>query len=97
MYAPLAARLGRHAGRGRRLALGVEVDPAAAAAERLLLAGRPVEGRMQVLGAVLMREEDELLRADALGIDVGHELEPVVLEVGEAEVGDLDPPPLGRR
>ena len=50
---------------------------------------------MQVLGTVLMREEDELLRADSLGVDVGDELEPVVLEIGEAEVGDLDRAPLG--
>ena len=91
-----AVRGTRRPARGlrRRLAFGVEVDPAAAAAERLLLAGRPVERWVQVLGAVLVREEHELLRADALGVHERDELEAVVLEVGEAEVCDLDPAPL---
>src|SRR5919106_3833077 len=88
---------GRPAGRlGCGLAVDVQVDEPPAAAEGLLLAGRSVERRMAMLGARLSGEEDELLRADPLGVHVGHEHEPRLLEVGEPEVGDLDRLPLLR-
>jgi hypothetical protein len=48
----------------------VEPDEPAAAAERLLLARAAVEGWVPVLGAALLRVEDELLRAIAVGVDV---------------------------
>src|SRR5262249_40134831 len=42
-------------------------------------------------------EEHELLRADALGVDVDDELEADVPETRKPEVGDLDRRSLGRR
>ena len=39
--------------------------------------------------------KDELLRADAVGVDVDHHEEPGLLELGKAEVRHLDPAPLG--
>ena len=76
----------------RRLALDVEDDLAAAAAERLLLARAcPAERRVPVLRARLAREQQQLLRAVAVGVDVGEEDQALPLEVAEAEVGELDP------
>ena len=66
-----------------------------AAAEGLLLAGLAVDRRMAVLGADLPGEEDELLRADPVGVDVDDDLQADLLEPAEAEVGDLDRGPLG--
>ena len=43
-----------------------------------------------MLGAGLVREEDQLLGADTLGVDVDDELEADLLELAQAEVGDLD-------
>ena len=74
----------------RRLTFDVEVDDPGAAPERLLLAGRALEGWMPVLGAGLAREEHELLRADALRVDVDDDLETDLVEAGEAEVRHLD-------
>ncbi len=45
---------------------------------------------MPVLGAGLAREEDELLRTDALRVHVHDELEADLVELRETEVGDLD-------
>ena len=79
------------------VALDVEVHAAAPAAERLLLARLAVDRRVAVLGAELAREEHELLRADAVGVDVDDDLQADLLEPAEAEVGDLDRGPLGGR
>src|SRR5436853_177015 len=57
------------------LALDVEVDDAGPAAESLLLAGRALERRVAVLGADLAGKEHELLRADALRVQVDDELQ----------------------
>jgi hypothetical protein len=77
-----------------QLDLTVAVDPehdtAAAAAERLLLARVVAHRRMAVLGAHLSREEDELLRAHALGVHVDDELKADLDESAEPEVRDLD-------
>src|SRR5581483_1314369 len=43
-----------------------------------------------VLRALLARQEQQLLRAVALGVHVGEQDEPVAVEVAEAEVGHLD-------
>ncbi len=51
---------------------------------------------MQVLGARLTREHDELLRADTLGVHVDDDLEAGLLELGKAEVRHLDVALLGR-
>src|SRR2546421_10512830 len=45
---------------------------------------------MPVLGATLVREQHELLRADAIGVHVDDELEAHVLEPAQTEVRDLD-------
>ena len=49
-----------------------------------------------MLGARLAGKQHELLRADAVGVHVDDDLEPGLLELGEAEVGDLDLALLGR-
>src|SRR5689334_1437763 len=74
-----------------------EHDAARATAERLLLARVVAERRMAVLRARLAGEEDELLRAHALRVDVDEDRQADSLEVPEAEVGDLDRLSLGRR
>ena len=71
------------------------VDEPAAAAERLLLAGRAVERRMPVLGARLARVEDELLGAVAVGVDVHEHDQALLAKSREPEVGDLDLVALG--
>src|SRR6476469_10782734 len=85
---------------GPELDLTVPVDPEhdapRAASERLLLARVPADRRMPVLRARLAGEEDELLRAHAVGVDVDDELEADLVEAAEAEVRDLDLLPLGR-
>ena len=75
----------------------VEVDEAGATAERLLFSGRAVERRMAVLRAGLVGEEDELLRAVAVGVHVDEQLQADLPEPGEAEVRDLDRRALGLR
>jgi hypothetical protein len=45
---------------------------------------------MAVLRTGLPREQHQLLRAVAIGVDVRDQLEPGVLEVPEPEIGDLD-------
>ena len=70
--------------------LDVQVDDARAAAERLLLARVVADGRMPVLGADLAREQDELLRAHAVRVDVDDDLHAGLLEPAEPEVGHLD-------
>ena len=86
---------------GVELDLAVAVDPeqdtARAAAERLLLARVVADGGMAVLRAHLARQEDELLRANAIRVDVDENREADPLEVPEPEVDDLDRFPLGRR
>ena len=77
VYAPGG---GVHDGLRRRLALDVEVDETGPAAERLLLARRPLERWVSVLGAGLSRAKDELLRAVAVGVDVDEELKPRLVE-----------------
>src|SRR5439155_20785676 len=77
------------------VSLDVEVHDAGAAAERLLLAGIVADRWMAVLRTDLAREEHELLRAHPLGVHVGQELQPGLLESAEPEIGHLDRVPLG--
>src|SRR5438270_7686045 len=72
------------------VSLDVEVHDAGAAAERLLLAGIVADRWMAVLRTDLAREEHELLRAYPLGVHVGQELQPGLLESAEPEIGHLD-------
>ena len=74
----------------RRFAFDVEPDESPAAAERLFLARISADGRMPVLRTGLAREENQLLGAIAVGVDVDHDLQPGSLQVAEAEVRDLD-------
>ena len=78
-------------------ALDVQVDGAAAAAERLLLARAAGDGRVAMLRARLSWEEHELLRAHTVGVHVDDDLQPELLEAPEPEVGDLDRVAFGRR
>src|SRR6266516_629043 len=77
-------------------AFDVQVNGAATAPERLLLARRAADRRVAVLGACLPCKEHELLRAHALRVHVDDELEPDLLETLEHEVGDFDRLTLGR-
>src|SRR5438270_2071144 len=83
-------RIGGRAARGRTavwprrgLARDVEVDAPAAAAERLLLAWPPIDGRVAVLWTGLVREEHQLLGAVAIGVDVGDERQALALQLAE--------------
>src|SRR5262249_18340857 len=72
------------------LPLDPQVDAADPAANRLLLAGRALERRVPVLRAGLLREQHELLRAVAIGVDVDEQHQPGGSQLAEAEVRDLD-------
>ena len=52
---------------------------------------------MAVLGARLVREEHELLGADALRVHVDDDLQPDLVEASQPEVGHLDRLALGGR
>ncbi len=59
--------------------------------------GVPVERRMAMLGARLARIEDELLRAVAVGVDVGEQHQAGLTQPGQAEVSHLDRVAFGGR
>ncbi len=59
------------------------------------LPGSPPTGGWRCSGQSWPGEEDELLRADALGVHVDDDLQADLLEPAEAEVGDLDSGALG--
>src|SRR5918912_3880846 len=65
--------------------------------QRLLLARSPVDGRVAVLRASLVREEHQLLGAVAVGVDVGDELQALALQLPKPQVGDLNRRLLVRR
>jgi len=83
--------------RGRLAALDVQEDDALPNAEGFLLARSPIERRVAVLGAGLVREQHQLLRADALRVDVDDDLGAEMFEVAQAEVDHLDLRPFRRR
>ena len=69
----------------------------AADAERLLLARLALDRRVPVLGAPLVREQDEFLRAHSIGVHVDDDLQSDLVEPAQPEVRDLDVPALIRR
>src|SRR5207245_3516234 len=69
--------------------LDVQVYGTAADAERLLLARPTLDWRVPMLGATLVREQDELLRAHAIGVHVDDDLQSDFLEPAQPEVRDL--------
>jgi hypothetical protein len=73
------------------------VHGTAADAERLLLARLALDRWVSVLRATLVREQDELLCAHAVGIYVDNDLQSDFLEAAETEVRDLDAFTLTRR
>ncbi len=68
----------------------MQKDHASPDPERLFLAGRAVERRMAMLGAGLVREQHDLFRADAPGVDVDDDLRADLLQDVEPEVDDFD-------
>jgi xylose isomerase len=68
----------------------VQLHCAAPDAEGLLLPVVAVDRRVPVLGATLVGEQDELLRAHAIGVDVDDDLQSDFVEPTQAEVRDLD-------
>src|SRR6266480_4941657 len=70
---------------------------AAADSERLLLARLVRERRMPVLRTALVREQHELLRADAIRVHVDDDLQADLAETAQTEVSDLDLLALTRR
>src|SRR6478736_2546110 len=73
-----------------RLALDVQLDGAATAAERLLLAGGTVERRVPVLRAGLPGVKQKLFGAVALRVEEDEYLQADLSRRAEAEIGDLD-------
>jgi hypothetical protein len=75
----------------------VQVHDTAADSERLLLARPSVDRRVSVLGATLVGEQDELLRAHPIGVHVDDDLQSDLVEPAQTEVRDLDVLALMRR
>ena len=77
--------------------LDVQMDDTAPDAERLLLSRLALERRVPVLGATLVREQHELFRAHAVGVDVDDDLQSDLVEPAQTEIRDLDLLALVRR
>src|SRR5574340_252014 len=93
----LAARGRNGAAAPGGLALHAQPHHPLATAEGLHLPRLAGDGRMAMLGAGLPRQQHQLLRAVAIGVDVDHEFEPGVPEIAEPEVGHLEVRSLLRR
>jgi hypothetical protein len=74
----------------RGIPFHVQIDHARPNPERFLLARRAVERRMAMLRARLVREQHDVFRAHALGVDVDDDLGADLLQDVEPEVDDFD-------